>query len=62
VSVRSQLLDITGKLPRIIASVGPIQYAGLGPNQDVAKRNALNLAAVEVAKAISDQLNSKGMH
>jgi hypothetical protein len=60
VSVRSQLLDITGKLPRIIASVGPVQYAGLGPDQTVAMRNALRLAAVEVAKTISDQLNAKG--
>ncbi|MEI9987027.1 MAG: hypothetical protein WDN69_30025 [Aliidongia sp.] len=62
VSVRSQLLDITGKLPRIIASVGPVQYAGLGPDQTVATRNALQLAATEVARAISDQMNAKGAH
>jgi hypothetical protein len=60
VSVRSQLLDITGRLPRIIASVGPVQYAGLGPDQPVAMRNALQLAATEVARSISDQLNAKG--
>lgn len=62
VSVRSQLFDITGRLPKIIASVGPVQYAGLAPEQEVAKRNALQLAATEVAKSISDQLNAKGMH
>jgi hypothetical protein len=60
VSVRSQLLDITGRLPRIIASVGPVQYAGLGPDAVVAMRNALQLAATEVAKSISDQMNAKG--
>jgi len=60
VSVRSQLLDITGRLPRIIASVGPVQYAGLGPDQTVAMRNALQLAATEVAHSISDQMNAKG--
>jgi hypothetical protein len=59
-SVRAQLLDITGRLPRIVASVGPVQYAGLGPDQAVAMRNALQLAAAEVAKAIADQLNAKG--
>lgn len=61
VSVRSQLLDISGKLPRIIASVGPVQYAGLGPEQAVAMRNALTLAATEVAKTMTDQLNAKGL-
>lgn len=61
VSVRSQIMDLTGRLPRIVASVGPVQYAGLGPDQDVAMKNALNLAASEAAKTIGDQLNAKGM-
>lgn len=60
VSVRAQLLDITGRLPHVIASVGPVQYAGLGPDQSVAMRNALQLAAAEVAKTMADQLNAKG--
>ena len=61
VSVRSQVLDLSGMLPRILASVGPVQYAGLGPDQQVAMRNALQSAAKEVASSISDQLKSKGM-
>ncbi|MGB9153883.1 MAG: hypothetical protein WCD70_12460 [Alphaproteobacteria bacterium] len=61
VSVRSQIMDLTGRLPRIVASVGPVQYAGLGPDQKVATNNALNLAAAEAAKTIGDQLNAKGM-
>jgi hypothetical protein len=60
VSVRSQVMSLIGALPRVIASVGPVQYAGLGPDQQVARRNALQLAATEVAKTISDQLRSKG--
>jgi hypothetical protein len=62
VSARSQLLDVSGRLPRIIASVGPVQYAGLAPDAKIAEGNALKLAAADVAKSISDQLNSKGMH
>jgi len=61
VSVRAQVWDIAAKLPRKIASVGPVQYAGLGPNPEVAGRNALILASKESAKAIVDQLNAKGV-
>ncbi|MGV8861735.1 MAG: hypothetical protein ACOH2T_11255 [Pseudomonas sp.] len=61
VSVRSQVWDISSKMPRRVASVGPIQYAGLGPDADVASRNALRLAAKSSAKTMIDQLNSKGV-
>jgi hypothetical protein len=61
VSVRSQVWDISSKMPRRVASVGPIQYAGLGPDADVASRNALRLAATSSAKTMVDQLNSKGV-
>lgn len=61
VSVRSQLWDISQKLPRRISSVGPKQYAGLGPDQSVASRNALNAAARDVSKTLVDQLNAKGI-
>lgn len=61
VSVRSSLWDITPRLPRRIGSVGPKQYAGLGPNQAVAARNALGLAARDLARTLVDQLNAKGI-
>lgn len=61
VSVRFQLWDISPKLPRKISSVGPKQYSGLGPDQTVASRNALNAAARDVAKTLVDQLNAKGI-
>lgn len=56
VSVRTQVNDVSGTLPRTIASVGPVQYSGLGPDAQVAQRNALILAAKEAAQEISSQL------
>jgi hypothetical protein len=62
VSVRAQVTDVSGPLPKLLASVGPVQYAGLGPDPDVARRNALINAAAEAAKEIRDQLKSKGLN
>lgn len=60
VSVRAQLWDIGAKpLPRKIGSVGPVQFSGMGPDQAVASKNALNVAAKETAKSLVDQLNAK---
>jgi len=63
VSVRAELWDINKdqKLPRKVGSVGPKQYAGLGPNAAVASRNALNSAAQQTAKELRDQLVAKGI-
>ena len=62
VSVKSQVWNIQGKLPKQVASVGPVQYQGLGPNNLVAQNNALSLATDNVAKEIINQLNAKGLH
>ncbi len=62
VSVRGQVWNIMKRLPRKIASVGPVQYSGLGPNDSVAMRNALNFAAEEAAKSIVEQLNAKNIN
>jgi hypothetical protein len=61
VSTRAQVWSLTKKLPRKVASVGPVQFSGLGPDAQVAMRNALNLAAEEAAKEIVAILNSKGI-
>jgi hypothetical protein len=61
VSVRGQVWNIAKRLPRKVASVGPIQYSGLGPNDSVAMRNALNFAAEKAAKSIVEQLNAKNI-
>ncbi|NJB68503.1 hypothetical protein GGQ74_002176 [Desulfobaculum xiamenense] len=59
VSVNANVWNISGRLPRKVAAVGPIQYAGLGPDAVVAKRNALRKAAAEAATTIVDQMNAK---
>ena len=61
VSVRGQIWDIGRGLPRQVASVGPVQYAGLGPDRQVAKRNALIEAAEDAGRVLVDQLNAKGI-
>ena len=61
VSVRGQVWDISKRLPRKVASVGPVQYSGLGPDATVARRNALILASEFAAKEMVDQLNAKGI-
>jgi hypothetical protein len=62
VSVRGQVWDIKEMLPRKVASVGPIQFSGLGPDDTVAERNALQLASRAAAKELVDQLNAKQIH
>jgi len=61
VTARAQLWDISGKLPRKIGSVGPKQFSAVGAKTEIAGKNALVLAAKETAKALVDQLNSKGI-
>jgi hypothetical protein len=53
--------NLEKRLPRKVASVGPVQKQGLGPDAKVAMRNALNIAAEEAAKEIVAILNSKGI-
>jgi hypothetical protein len=62
VSVRAQVWDIHPLLPRKVASVGPVQFSGLGPDDTVAERNALQVASRAAAKALVDQLNAKQIH
>ena len=61
VSVRAQVWNIEKRLPTIVASVGPVQYSGLGANADAARREALKDAAREAAKVIVNQLNAKSV-
>jgi len=61
VSARAQVWSLEKRLPKKVASVGPVQYAGLGADDKVAMRNALNIAAQEAANEIVSILNSKGI-
>ena len=61
VSVRGQVWSIVKRLPKKVVSVGPIQFAGLGPDAQVARRNALLLAGREAGSIIVDQMNMKNL-
>jgi hypothetical protein len=59
VSFRGQIWDITSGLPRLVASEGPVQKFGLGPDATSATTEALKRAASEGAMELVNQLNSK---
>ena len=47
--VTGEIVDLNGKRPKIISSVGPVVYSGLGSNQDDAKAAAIAKASKESA-------------
>lgn len=61
VSINAKLLDITGAYPRPVAAIGPVQYAGMGPDEAVARTQATTISANEVAKTLMDRLAVKGV-
>ena len=62
VRFRGQVWDITSGLPRTVASIGPVQKFGLGPDATSATTNALKQAASEGATELVNQLNSRNLH
>ena len=62
VSVNAKVWNIERRLPKRIASVNSDTFAGLGPNAQVARDNALKKAATKAAKIIVDQMNAKGLN
>jgi len=62
VSVTAKITDLRRKIPVTVASVGPVHYAGLGPNAEDAKRNALIESATKATKDLVDQLRAKGLN
>ncbi len=61
VTVNARLLDLRGGFPRPLSAMGPVQYAGLGPTESVARTEALKRASQEVAKTLVDKLAVKGV-
>lgn len=57
--VQAKVYDVSARLPRTLVNVGPAQYAGIGPTPEVAKTNALKIAAEEIARAVIDQLSNR---
>lgn len=62
VTVNAKLLDIGAVIPETAASVGPVQYAGLGPTEDEARTAALKLAAESAAHEMTSQITNLGLH
>lgn len=61
VTVNGKILDISQTIPDTIASVGPVQYAGVGPSEDEARNNALKLAADSAARELTSQVTNLGV-
>ena len=61
VTVNARVLDLTQQIPDTIASVGPVQYAGVGPTEDEARTAALKLAASNAARELTAQLTNLGV-
>jgi hypothetical protein len=62
VNVNAKILDLSDPIPDTVATVGPVQYAGLGPTEAEAQTNALKLASQNAAKELISQLNNAGVH
>jgi len=61
VTVNAKMLDISQTIPDTIASVGPVQYAGVGPTEEEARGNALKKAAESAARELTSQLTNIGI-
>jgi len=61
VTVNARVLDVTQPIPDTIASVGPVQYAGVGPTEEEARTAALKLAASNAARELTSQLTNLGI-
>lgn len=61
VTVNGKILDISQTIPDTIASVGPVQYAGVGPSEEEARNNALKLAANNAARELTSQVTNLGV-
>jgi hypothetical protein len=61
VSVTGRVLDVSGNLPREVASVPAVQYAGLGQDNASAQGKALKDAAMAAAREVVSRLNAAGI-
>lgn len=60
--VNVQVYELSRKIPRKVASVGPVDYYGVGPREDGARSDALKQSAKEAALQIVNQLRSKNLN
>jgi hypothetical protein len=62
VIVNAKIMDLTDTIPETVATVGPVQYNGLGPTESEAQTNALKLAAQNASHDLISQLTNAGIH
>jgi hypothetical protein len=62
VTVNAKILDLTEVIPERVATVGPVQFAGLGPTEREAQTNALKIAAQNASRELISQVTNKGLH
>ncbi|MGJ7542142.1 hypothetical protein [Variovorax sp. LT1R16] len=61
VTVTGKILDLTSGIPENISTVGPVQYAGVGPTEAEARGNALKKAADSAARELVSQVTNLGL-
>lgn len=61
VSVNGEVLDLTARLPKKVAVIGPVQRRSGGVEDNEAIRNALSSAGEVTAQEIVARLNAKGI-
>ena len=61
VTVSGKILDLNSRFPKVVSSVGPVQFARTGPTEAVAQTNALKLAADSAARELVSQINNVGV-
>ena len=59
VTVNARIYDVTQVIPDTRASVGPVQYVGVGPSEDEARGAALKLAAGNAARELTSQVTAQ---
>jgi len=62
VKVTAKILDVSGPFASAVTSIGPIQFYGTGTESDVARTNALKLAASSAGTQLVNELNAKSVH
>jgi hypothetical protein len=62
VTVDATIYNVESQFPAVIAAVGPEQFSGLGPTQQVALTNAIKHAANKTALDMVSRLNEKSVN
>jgi hypothetical protein len=61
VTVTGKILDLSSGIPENVSTVGPVQYAGIGPTEAEARGNALKKAADSAARELVSQVTNVGL-